>query len=190
VALVDSGSSHTFMNYKFAIAANCHLRTTSARKIAVAGGGHLTSTATVPHLSYNIQDHSFTSTFQVLPLETYDYILGLNWRYAVSPITLDLPLRLVTVHQKGSPIVLTDHTTPPATCIISLEDLNKLLSKPVLGYLIQIHALQSTNSTSTTPLSPDLEQLVQSFAPVISEPTEAEIVTTPSHYNLGPSLQT
>lgn len=43
VALVDSGSSHTFMNYVFSIAANCHLNSTPTKRVSVAGGGQLIS---------------------------------------------------------------------------------------------------------------------------------------------------
>lgn len=172
VALVDSGSSHTFMNYKFAIASNLHLKPTNARKIAIAGGGHLTSTATVPNLEYSVQGHQFSSNFHILALETYDVILGIDWMYAMSPVTLDLPLRLLSVCHKGKTIELTDHTTPPEHCILSEDAMNKLLSKPVLGYLIQIHAMQTEQQEQVQPLSAEIEQPVRSFDTVFSEPTE------------------
>jgi hypothetical protein len=38
VVLVNSGSSHTFMDYSFAIKSNCHLTPACAKKITVAGG--------------------------------------------------------------------------------------------------------------------------------------------------------
>lgn len=59
VALVDSGSSHTFMDYKFALKSNCHLQKAETKKIAIAGGGHLLSEHTVQQLNYSVQGHKF-----------------------------------------------------------------------------------------------------------------------------------
>jgi hypothetical protein len=43
VALVDSGSSNTFIDYDFAVKLNLPMRNTEARKVVVAGGGTLTT---------------------------------------------------------------------------------------------------------------------------------------------------
>jgi hypothetical protein len=92
--------------------------------------------------------------------------------YYVSPVTLDLPLRLLTVHQHGKPIVLTDHTVPPPNCVLSAEAMNKLLSKSILGYIIQIHSLQTEQTATVQHLSAEIDKLIESFAEVFSEPTE------------------
>jgi len=92
VALVDSGSSHTFLDYKFAINSSCTMIPIPSKKISVAGGGHLLSEHIVNNASYDIQGNKFISSFHVLPLQTYDIILGIDWMYAFSPVTLDLPL--------------------------------------------------------------------------------------------------
>jgi len=181
VALVDSGSSHTFMNYKFAIASNCVMKKALAKKISIAGGGHLVSDATVHNLAYHIQGHDFCSNFHVLPLETYDIILGIDWMYDVSPVTLDLPLRLLTVHQNGKPIELTDHTLPPQKCILTEEVMNKLLSKSILGYIIQINALHTERQEIVQKLSAEIEELINSFAEVFSEPTSLPPSRTCDH---------
>jgi hypothetical protein len=54
VALVDSGSSNTFMDYKFALKTSCHLTPTAPKKISVAGGGHLLSEFSIHHTPYVI----------------------------------------------------------------------------------------------------------------------------------------
>lgn len=172
VALVDSGSSHTFMDYNFAVSSNYTLKPTHTRKIAIAGGGHLISNATVPFLSYSIQGHKFCSNFQILPLETYDIILGIDWMYHASPVTLDLPLRQLTVNAQGTLVTLADHTKSPTNCIASEEEMNKLLSKAILGYIIQVHNLQMDANTAVQQLPIEIEHLVKNFAPVFSEPEQ------------------
>lgn len=122
-------------------------------------------------LPYVVQGNNFASTFHVLPLQTYDIILGIDWMYAFSPVTLDLPLRLLTVYNQGKMIMLTDHTTPPADCVLEPSEMKKLLSKSVLGYLIQIHALDSEDTSTSEPIPTEIETLLQQFQSVISEPT-------------------
>jgi hypothetical protein len=43
IALIDSGSSNSFMDLSFAIKSNCLLQAAKARDVKVAGGGLLTS---------------------------------------------------------------------------------------------------------------------------------------------------
>lgn len=171
VALVDSGSSNTFMDYKFALKTNCVLTNMKPRKVSVAGGGHLLSEHSINNVPYSIQGNEFSSTFQVLPLNTYDIILGIDWMYAVSPVTLDLPLRLLTVKNKGRLVQLSDHTVPPEKCMLEPEDMSKLLSKSVLGYIIQIHSLDSDHMTTAEAIPPEIEQILHEFQAVLVEPT-------------------
>lgn len=171
VALVDSGSSHTFMDYKFAIKSNSCLSPIKARNIAVAGGGHLTSKYVVKNSPYNIQGNTFSSTFHVLPIQTYDIILGIDWMYNLSPVTLDLPLRLLTVHHKGKAITLTDHMIPPEKCVLESAEMIKLLEKSVLGYIIQIHNVESEEVSTSHPIPTEIETLLQEFQSVTKEPT-------------------
>lgn len=170
VALVDSGSSNTFMDYKFALKTNCHLTPTTPKKISVAGGGLLTSEYSVQHTPYVIQGNKFSSTFHVLPLHTYDIILGIDWMYTFSPVTLDLPLRILTVVHRGRTIQLKDHTTPPDKCVLDASDMKKLLAKSVLGCIIQIHALEQTVQQQNIVLPEEVEQILQEFQTVTAEP--------------------
>lgn len=59
VALVDSGSSDTFMSNTFAVKSNCHQKAMSPKKVTVAGGAQLISNSIVPHRNFSIQDKSF-----------------------------------------------------------------------------------------------------------------------------------
>jgi hypothetical protein len=68
IALVDSGSSNTFLDKEFVLRHNLHTLPTPARQVTVAGGGTLISDAIVPHCKYTIQRKQFTTDFKVLPL--------------------------------------------------------------------------------------------------------------------------
>lgn len=76
--------------------------------------------------------------------------------YKFSPITLDLPLRRLTVHRNGRPIVFSNHTVPPSNCIIAPAEMNKLLNKAVMGYVIQAYQLQSEEQVQEKVLPPEI----------------------------------
>jgi hypothetical protein len=154
VALVDSGSSHTFMDYGFAIKSNFTLKPVPTKKIAIASGGHLLAQFAVTALIYQVQGHDFTNAFHIIPLQTYDIILGIDWMYTVSPVTLDLPPRLLIVTNKGRQIVLTDHTNVPLEDLLQHKGVQQLMCKSILGYIIQVHALESLTTVPTHHFTP------------------------------------
>jgi hypothetical protein len=66
--LVDTGSTHTFMDLKFSTKINCSTTNNAMEKVIVAGGGELLTGAHVPTISYTIQGHTFSNAFKILPL--------------------------------------------------------------------------------------------------------------------------
>jgi hypothetical protein len=90
IALVDSGSTDTFMNYSFASRINCNIISTTSRRVKVIGGGFLDSDAIISPTTYLIQNHSFTNEFKLLKLQGHDMILECDWIKQHSPIGLDL----------------------------------------------------------------------------------------------------
>jgi hypothetical protein len=79
IALIDSGSSDTFMDYTFAARAKRAINKTPSQKVKVAGGGHLDTDATTAPSTYQIQNHYFSNQFKLLPLRGYDIIFGCDW---------------------------------------------------------------------------------------------------------------
>jgi hypothetical protein len=79
LALVDSGSTHTFMNYSFAAETNCYVSSAPSQSVILVGGGKLQSTTFIQEANYSIKNQPFVSTFKLLNLQGYDIILGCDW---------------------------------------------------------------------------------------------------------------
>jgi hypothetical protein len=105
IALADTGSTNTFLDYKFAVKHNIHMVPASARTVTVAGGGTLSSTAIAPNCTFTIQGKPFSATFRILQLQGSDIILGVNWFKLHNPVTFDFLARTITLGSKG-----TQHT--------------------------------------------------------------------------------
>jgi hypothetical protein len=78
LALIDTGSTNTFLDRAFATTHHLQVVPTPIKKVMVAGGGELISDSMLPQYSYTIEGKNFTHDFHILPLKGYDVILGAN----------------------------------------------------------------------------------------------------------------
>jgi hypothetical protein len=76
IALIDSGSTDTFMDYTFASKLSYDIISTSSKKVKVARGGYLDSSAMISASSYTIQNVLFTNDFKLLQLRGHNIIFG------------------------------------------------------------------------------------------------------------------
>jgi hypothetical protein len=79
IILVDSGSSHNFVNSQ--LLQRCQLQTTpiSAASVKVASGALLECNQVVKNMEWWTQGHTFVTDMHVLDLGAYDAILGVSW---------------------------------------------------------------------------------------------------------------
>jgi hypothetical protein len=84
--LLDSGSTHTFIST--AMAATC-LNVQALYppvRVKVANGQVLTCSQFIPSVEWSVQGFTFHSDLKVLPLPSYDMILGVDWLSSHSPM--------------------------------------------------------------------------------------------------------
>jgi predicted aspartyl protease len=77
--LVDSGSSSSFVSSSLAAHLSGVVSLSSDIKVQVAGGGVLISSQFIPQALWFIGDIVFQSNLRVLPLSSYDMIIGMDW---------------------------------------------------------------------------------------------------------------
>lgn len=169
IALVDSGSSDTFMSSTFAASSNCYQKPMAPKKVTVAGGGTLVTANIISQTNFHIQGKTFSSTFKVLDLTSYDVILGADWICKYSPICLDLVERILVVTKNGAPITLYDYTIPKKKCLISAMKLEKMLKKGVMGYILQTHLEEVEEKIATPSVPAELQPLLEKYKDVFAE---------------------
>lgn len=159
VALVDSGSTNTFMNYDYAVRSNCAIEEAKERKIMVAGGGMLVSNVKTGQIAYKVQGLEFNTAFRLIPLKGFDIVLGADWIYEHSPISLDLKQRTLTVTYRGQPVKFQDHTVPRGKLLAKSTKVAKMLEKNAIGFVVEINMLGGKEQTE--PVVPDaIEELL------------------------------
>lgn len=77
--LVDSGSSSSFISCQLAAQLSEVSPLSQPISVKVAGGGTLSFSSVLPQAHWFIGDISFHSDLKVLPLTTYDMIIGMDW---------------------------------------------------------------------------------------------------------------
>jgi hypothetical protein len=104
IALLDSGSTDTFMEYTFGSQLNLPILTTTPKKVKVVGGGSLDLSAVMQQVTYSVQREVFTNDFKLLHLRGYGIILGCDRIKTHSHIGLDLrePSRQLIIQKQGA----------------------------------------------------------------------------------------
>jgi predicted aspartyl protease len=87
--LVDSGSSHTFISRHLASQLQGVTTMPAAITVQVANGSTLQCTSHMQQASWSVADYQFITDLKVLPLSSYDMILGLDWLESFSPMKID-----------------------------------------------------------------------------------------------------
>jgi hypothetical protein len=174
VALIDSGSSSTFIDYEFAIKSNLPMRNTTARKVAVAGGGTLVTNSVISSCPFTIQKIKFNSDFKVLPLKGFDIVLGVSWLKQFSPTIFDWVSRTLTITKDCVEHTFTDHCYSQKKHLISAEQCSKILQKGASGYLIQLFLIQNNiqlDIPQGKEVPPKIAAILQEFTDVFATPT-------------------
>jgi predicted aspartyl protease len=144
-ALIDTGSTATFLTPSFANKAQCPLFPTKKMRVIVANGETLWTEFACFDCKYTIQGIPFTSDFNILQLKGYDTILGADWLYNFSHVTLDykkMTLQVTTPDHKK--VQFIDETLPSSGLMQPSGKLHKLLQQATSGAILFIHHLQPT----------------------------------------------
>jgi hypothetical protein len=89
MVLVDSCSSHSFINMKLLLLLSGISSLPKPIVVQVANGQVVYCTQELHQTVWSIQDAQFLSNLKVLPLPYYDLILGMDWLELHNPMHVD-----------------------------------------------------------------------------------------------------
>ncbi|XP_074277350.1 uncharacterized protein LOC141600986 [Silene latifolia] len=104
--LVDSGSSHNFIDSGMVKKLNLRLEPIPSFNISVANGGKLQCSHQVRNLKWRIRNTDFVADYFVIPLGSCDAVLGIQWLGTLGPITWDFKQLTMEFHFDGKKHVL------------------------------------------------------------------------------------
>lgn len=170
-ALIDSGSTTTFISPKLVSRLGLDIINNDPIPVKVANGSILYTGARCMNVPYTIQQQHFQSNFRLLQLTGYDIILGCDWIFHHSPLTLNLQTRELTIFKDGcKQMTLQDISVPSSNFIVSAVHMDKLLTHDVIGAVLYNQSLECSAVLVTSP-PPVISSLLQQFNDVFAEPT-------------------
>jgi hypothetical protein len=154
VALVDTGSSGTFIDNKFALKAGCKISSARTMNVIVANGAEMKSRAACNDCPYTVQGSKFTNNFRLLQLKGYDVILGTDWMLAHSPVTWDYRTETLKINYYGSrEICFLPQENFQECHIVPSDKIDRELAKGVLGAVLYATQLPDSKQTSNSNCS-------------------------------------
>jgi hypothetical protein len=108
--LVDSGSSNTFISDQLAAKLSGVILAPQPVMVQVANGHNLQCVSILPDAEWFSANLSFRSDLKVLPLSSYDMILGLDWLELYSLMKIHWKHKWISLPYQGSTVVLHGST--------------------------------------------------------------------------------
>jgi hypothetical protein len=172
VALIDSGSTTTFLDSEFVKKTTLPIKHTSAHTVLVAGGGELQSAGYIPNCTFKIQNTEFTYDCKILPLKGYDMVLGANWLKHHGPNYTDWENRSIAIIVQGNWFTIFDRASNHTNSVISAKACSKLVLTGTQAFLIRI-ATEDTHNTDTgkQQTSNPVSDIIEEFADIFADPT-------------------
>jgi hypothetical protein len=173
-ALVDSGSSATFMTPKLAQQAQCNLIPNKPVRVLVANGGNLFTEFHTETCNYSIQGQDLQYAFKILPLKGYDLVLGTDWIKHHSPVVLDYKKMFMQITvDDGSRLTFWDESLPTNSTIQSTDNINLLLHEEVCGAVLFVNKVDYAKQHDDIQSTPTyIQAVLDKFPDVFSEPSD------------------
>ncbi|XP_060178154.1 uncharacterized protein LOC132608099 [Lycium barbarum] len=179
--LVDSGSTHSFLDMETAKKVGCHIKEASTMRVTVANGGHLMSRYCCPNFKWKIQGIEFEDTFRILKLGGNDMVLGGDWMRAHNPVLLDFEEYKIQVSHKGKRVELKGIYHQAELKVMTANGVKQLCKK---GQAIWAHlfTLSATKAQEEKNIPEDIAQILEQFPDVFLEPTSLPPRRQHDHY--------
>lgn len=113
---MDSGSSHSFLSST--IAAQIQGVTSTARPVSVkvANGSSMHCSEEIPSAEWSVQGYTFHSNLKIIPLSSFDMIVGMDWLKAYSPMKIHWLQRWISLPHGRSTAILHGMSPPTQDC--------------------------------------------------------------------------
>jgi hypothetical protein len=169
--LVDSGSSHTFVSAGLAARLQLPSRAIVPLRVKVANGGMLECTRELPNVLWSTQGLQFTTSFKILPLGSYDIILGFDWLSTHSPMKVHWAEQTMNFELDGRTVYLSGAQVDATQCTaVSAEQLWSLVQKSQVARVMHLFLMQPTPSTSEDTIPPAVQPILSEFGHLFEEP--------------------
>lgn len=153
--LLDSRSSHTFISPAVAAQYGSVKPLSSPLKVQIANGQLLLCTSHIPAAHWSLQQCQFTSDLKILPLSSYDMILGLDWLETQSPMEIHWAQKWIQLQYHGQPVQLV----------------GILLELPA-GAVLHVCSAEPEQDSDQSSWPPEIQELISHYSTMFEPPNQ------------------
>ncbi|XP_026420118.1 uncharacterized protein LOC113316109 [Papaver somniferum] len=162
--LIDTGSTHSFIDEKLANKLQLHLVPTGKMLVTVT----TVSEGVCQDLQWSMQGYHFSADLRILPLGGCDMVLGVDWLKKLGDVMFNMAELKVSFHHHGKLITLQGHSPTPSCSLLSGESFFKFIKNNTPSLIGQFFSI---SATPLTPTPPEITSLLQEYADVFAEPS-------------------
>ncbi|KAJ0491928.1 putative nucleotidyltransferase, Ribonuclease H [Helianthus annuus] len=186
--LIDSGSTHNFVNSKLALRMNCFTKGVPEMKVLVANGKELDCNQLCPDFQWLMQGVWFKTDVLLLPLENYDMVLGIQWLQSLDDIVWNFK-NLTMQFKVGNKVVELKGVSKNNISLCSLEKFSHMCHKDESMVQVQLFSLQEgikgsfqhhATVVSNAP-NEEIDALLQKYEDVFKVPDSLPPVRSCDH---------
>lgn len=167
--LVDSGSTHSFISEEMAGKIRGNQKTVQSFRVRVADGGILQCNKEMQNCLWLVQGVSFQNNLKVLPLGSYDVILGMDWLEQHSPMQIDWRAKTLRFKHAQKDVCLRGVRADISSCTsLSVNQVQGLIHREAVMQVVELCSL--IKETTNTEVPQAVDQLLKEFVHVFDEP--------------------
>ncbi|GKV00657.1 hypothetical protein SLEP1_g13320 [Rubroshorea leprosula] len=175
--LIDSGSTHNFLNAKLAKELRCEIKGAKSYQVILADGSKITGVEKCDKFKREVQGHVFTIEVMLLPLREYDLILGIQWLEPLGQVLWDFKLRTLHFKYKSHLVHIEVAPKPTIKWVENDKLLSLLLKKEqddksdyfLVQVISEVDSRCSLNATEVVEKPVNLRKLLEEFSEVFDE---------------------
>lgn len=171
LVLLDSRSSHSFLSAHVAQHIQGVSPLPSQLSVQIANGDHIQCVQQVPRAVWTLGGCEFQSSLRIVPLQTYDLIVGMDWLEIYSSMMVHWAAKWLVIPNRGS--------------TVKLFGLFSSIGHYSVIEFCQLTAMSDKEQSIVSSLPNDLQSLLSKYQPVIAMPQGLpphEIMTIRSRY--------
>ncbi|XP_057418902.1 uncharacterized protein LOC130713120 [Lotus japonicus] len=135
--LIDTGSTHNFINQKFCHEGLRKLQCLQPMKVTVADGGIIQGSGWCGGITWKMQGYTFTDDAIAILLSSCDLILGMKWLRQWGTISWDFT-NLIMEFAMGKEMVKLQAMEEKENKLVSAAKLHHMVGEDKFSYLLQI----------------------------------------------------
>ncbi|KAK4382273.1 Retrovirus-related Pol polyprotein from transposon [Sesamum angolense] len=147
--LIDTGSTHNFLDLETAKRLGCKLDNTKSFPVPIANGNKMYSSFAYKNFGWKMQGVPFTADMMILPLGGCDVVLGVQWLVTLGDLNWNFHQLQIEFHVGDKKVSLRG-MQPSSVKVMSKGKMHKILNEPAQIAMMHVVVIQRRVSLHAT----------------------------------------